>query len=71
MLNPDAHMSLNQAVEEILKLLSTIMAQFSLNSGIKQWGKKARNPIKSEMRQLLLQNTFEPRHQSDLTNKEK
>ena len=53
------------------KLLSTLMAHISLNAGIKQWGKKAREPINSEMSQLLLQNTFEPRHQSDLTNKEK
>ena len=71
MLNPDAHMSLNQAVEEIPKLLSTIMAQIPLNAGIKQWGKRAREAIKSDIRQLLIQNRFEPRHQSDLTNKEK
>ena len=47
------------------------MAQLSLKSGIKQWGEKSRYSMKSKMRQLHIWNTFEPSHQSDLTNKEK
>ena len=70
-LNPDADMFLIQEVEERPKLLSTIMAQLSLNAGIKQWRKKVRETIMSEMSQLHLQNTFEPRHQYDPTNKKK
>ena len=70
-LNPDAHMFFNQSVEEQPMVVSTIIPYISLKEGLKQCGKKSRYLMKSEMRQLHLRNTFEPRHQSDLTSKEK
>ena len=47
------------------------MIHFSLKAGLKQWGKKAIDLMKSDIRRLCLRNTFDPRHQSDLTDKEK
>ena len=38
---------------------------------MKQWGDKANNAIQAEMKKLHSRNKFEPRHCSDLTEKEK
>ena len=69
-LNPDAQTFFNQAVEEKPTVVSNRMMQISLKEGLKQRGKKARESMKSRTKQLYLWNTFEPRHQTDLTNKE-
>ena len=56
MLNPDAHMFFNKAVEEKPMLMSTIMMHISIKAGLNQWGNKVIEVIKSEMRQFHLKN---------------
>ena len=45
--------------------------QLSLKAGLKRWGPRSKNALNSEIKQLHLRDTFEPRHFSDLTSKEK
>jgi hypothetical protein len=68
LLNPDAHMFLQkdfyQAEHDIV---TTIMTQLSLKSGLNQWGRRAYEAVESEMKQLDFRNTFKPMHWSSLT----
>jgi hypothetical protein len=65
LLNPDAHMFLQgdfyQAEPDVV---TTIMTQLSLKSGLRQWGSRAYNAVESEMNQLHFRNAFKPMHWS-------
>ena len=50
MLNPDAHIFLNQAVEKQPIVVLNIMVRLSLKEVLNQWEKKDRELMKSEMR---------------------
>ena len=71
MLYPDAHLLFNLAVEEQPSVVSATMTQLSLKVVLKTWGEKVRKAIKSEMIQLHLCDTFDPRHRHELLAKEK
>ena len=47
------------------------MTQLSLKVEFKTWGEKGSKALKSEMRQLHLRDTFEPRHRHELLAKER
>jgi hypothetical protein len=68
LLNPDAHMFLQgdfyQAEPDVV---TAIMTQLSLKSGLRQWGSRAYNAVESEKKQLHFRNTFNPMHWSSLT----
>ena len=70
-LHTDAHLLFNLSVEEQPSVVSAIMTQLSLKVGLKTWGEKGRKAMKSEMRQLHVRDTFEPRHRHELSAKEK
>ena len=70
-LHPYSHLLFNSAVEEQPSVVSTIMTQLYFKVGFKTWGEKLSKAMKSEMRQLYLRDTFEPRHRHDLSSKEK
>ena len=70
-LHPDAHMLFQQTAKEQPTAVSTIMTQLSLKAGLKRWGPRAKKSLNSEMKQLHLRDTFEPRNFRDLTRKEK
>ena len=59
-LHLDAHLLFNLAVEEQPPVMSEIMTQLSLKVGLKTWGDKGKEDMKSEMRQLHLRENFEP-----------
>ena len=69
-LHQDAHLLFNLSVEEQPSAVSEIMTQLSLKVVLKTWGKKGRKSMKSEMRQLYLRETFEPRQRHELLVKE-
>ena len=70
-LPPDAHLEFNDATEQPVSAVAEIMTQLSLKAGLKQWGEKENNSMQDEMKQLHFRKTFEPRHRSELTKKEK
>ena len=70
-LHPDAQLDSNDATAQPVSAVSAIMTQTSLKAGLKPWGKKAKNVMQAEMKQLHFSNTFDPRHSSELTEKEK
>jgi hypothetical protein len=48
-------------------VVTAIMTQRSLKSGLKQWGSRAYGAVDSETKQLHFRNTFYPMHWSSLT----
>ena len=70
-LHTDAHLLFNLSVEEHPSVVSAIMTQIDLKVRLKTWGEKGRKYMKSDMRQLHLHDTFEPRHCHELLAKEK
>ena len=71
MLHPDANLEFNDTTSQPVSEVTAIMTQLSLKAGLKQWGDKAKNAMQDEIKQLNFRNTFDPRHSSDLTEKEK
>jgi hypothetical protein len=68
LLNPDAHMFLQgDFYQTEPDVVTTIMTQLSLKSGLRQWGSRAYDAAESEMKQLHLRDTFKPMHWSSLT----
>ena len=50
-LHPDAHMFFNQREhQEQPDVVAAIMTQLSLKAGLKQWGDKATEAVRSEMK---------------------
>ena len=70
-LHPDEYLLFNLSVEEKPSVILAIMTQLYLKVGLKAWGDKLRKAMKSEMRQLHLRDTFEPRHHHEMSAKEK
>ena len=67
-LHPEAHMFTQKYFYQAEpKFLLSIMNQFSLKAGMKEWGYKAHLAAKSEMKQLHLRKKFIPIHRRDLT----
>ena len=65
-LHPDAHLLFNLSVEEEPSVVSEIMTQLSLKVGLNTWVEKGKKSMKSDMKQLHLRDTFEPRHHHEL-----
>ena len=65
-----AYLEFNDAKAQPVSAVAAIMTQLYLNAGLKKWVEKANNSMQAETKQLHLRNTFEPRHRSDLTEKE-
>jgi hypothetical protein len=67
-LNPDSHMFVQddfyQAEPDIV---AAIMAQLSLNAGLKEWGEEAFMAAQYEMKQFHFRNTFMPKHWRELS----
>jgi hypothetical protein len=71
-LYPDAHMFFNHAMyQEEPDVVAAIMTQLSLKRGLKEWGDKAKEAVRSEMKQLHFRNTFKPYHWRELTHAQK
>ena len=70
-LNPDSHLEFNDTTAQLVSAVAAIMTQLYPKAGLKQWGEKANNAMKAEMKQLHFSNTFEPIHSSDLTEKDR
>jgi hypothetical protein len=71
-LHPDAHMLFNQHIgQSEPDVVAMIMTQLSLKAGLKQWGKPAKEAVKSEMKQLHFRNTFKPLHWREMTSTQK
>ena len=71
-LHPDAHMFFNQSMcQEEPDVVAAIMTQLSLKAGLKQWGDKATEAVRSEMKQLHFRDTFKPFHWNELTHTQK
>ena len=71
-LYPDAHMFFNECMEQSEPdVVAMIMTQLSLKSGLKQWGKPAKEAVKSEMKQLHFRDTFKPLHWQEMTPTQK
>jgi hypothetical protein len=51
-------------------VVAEIMTQLALKAGLKEWGDKARNAAKAEMKQLHFRNTFKPKHWRDLSKEQ-
>jgi hypothetical protein len=63
---------LNENVcQEKPDVVATIMTQLSLKAGLKQWGGKATEAVRSEMKQLQFRETFKLFHWNDLTHTQK
>jgi hypothetical protein len=71
-LHPDAHMFFNQSIhQEEPDIVAAIMTQLSLKAGLKQWGDKATEAVRSEMKQRHFRDTFKPFHWNELTHTQK
>ena len=68
-LHTDARLMFNLSVEEQPSVFLSIMAQLSLKVLLKTWGEKVSKAMKSDMKQLHLRDTFEPRHFHELSAK--
>jgi len=67
-MHPDAHMFTQQDMYQAEPdVVAQIMTQLSLKAGLKNWGTKAKEAVKSEMQQLHFRDTFQPVHWKDLT----
>jgi hypothetical protein len=53
-LHPDSHLIFSQLTEEIAPeaAVAIIMTQLSLRAGLREWGDKAKNSARGEMKQL-------------------
>jgi hypothetical protein len=71
-LHPDTHtffqMDMQQAEPDVVAM---IMTQLSLKAGLKRWGRKAEEAVRSEMKQLHFRDTFKPLHYHELTDAQK
>jgi hypothetical protein len=52
-------------------VVAAVMTQLSLKSGLREWGDHAYNAAYSEMKQLHMRDTFQPKHYSELTPMQK
>jgi hypothetical protein len=67
-LNPDAHMYVQDDFYQAEpNVVAAIMKQLSLKAGLKEWGKKGFKADHSEMNQLHLRKTFNPKHWRELS----
>ena len=51
-IHPDAHMLFMKMQEEQPDIITAIMTQLSLKSGLKEWGNKSHNAVQFVMKQL-------------------
>jgi hypothetical protein len=49
------------------EVVAKVMTQLSLKAGMKQWGSDAHEAARSEMKQLHMQDTFQPVHRHEMT----
>jgi hypothetical protein len=67
-LNPDAHLFVQEDFYQAKPdVVAAIMTQLSLEAGLKEWGDRAFTAARSEMKQLHLWNTFNPKHWRELS----
>jgi hypothetical protein len=73
-LHPDSHMFAQEDFYQVEPdIMAIIMTQLSLKTGLKAWGKRARDTAYSEMKQLHMRDTFDtfrPVKWSNLSSKE-
>jgi hypothetical protein len=65
-LHPDWHMEIPDD-----DILACILTQVSMRTGLKMWGKRAREALKGEVQQMHYRDTFEPLKYEELTAEEK
>jgi hypothetical protein len=72
-LHPDAHMFFNRGelYQAEPDVVAAIMTQLSMKAGLKRWGNKATEAVRSEMKQLHFRDTFKPLHWNELTPAQK
>jgi hypothetical protein len=71
-LHPDTHLIFSQLTEEIApEAVAIIMTQLSLRAGLREWGDKAKDAARGEMKQLHMRKTFKPERLQDLTPAER
>ena len=64
-INPDVHMFVQEEFYQTEPdVVSSIMTQLSIRSGMREWGDKAYTSVQSEMKQLYFRNTFNLKHWS-------
>jgi hypothetical protein len=72
MLNPDAHMFIQEDFYQVEPdVVAAVMTQLSLKSGLREWGDRAYDAAYSEMKQLHMRDTFQPKYYSELTPMQK
>ena len=59
-LHTDAHIFFMKIQEEQPDIIIAMMAHLLLKAGLKEWGTKAHNAVKSNMKQLQFRNKFKP-----------
>ena len=67
-LHLDAHTFFMKIQEEQPDIITEIMTQLSINTGLKEWGTKSRNAVHSNIKPLHFRNTFKPRHWKETDN---
>jgi hypothetical protein len=68
-LNLDAHIFMQRDFYQgEPDVVTAIMTQLSLKSGLKEWGERAYEAAESEIKQLHFRNTFQPLHWKQLTD---
>jgi hypothetical protein len=72
-LHPDAHRFFNhgEMYQAEPDVVAAIMTQLLMKAGLKQWGSKAKEAIRLEMKQLHFRDTFQPLHWDVLTPAQK
>ena len=67
-LHPESHMFCNQVITiHDPDFLESVVTQLAFKSGLKIWGKKGRDAIYSEMKQLHMRYTFLPLHWKNMS----
>jgi hypothetical protein len=61
---------MNKGIHQHADIVGMVMAQVSLKTALKKWGKEAEESVGKEMKQLHWQNTFKPMHWKSLTAKQ-
>jgi hypothetical protein len=68
-LHPDAHSFMQEDFYQAEPdVVAFVMTQLSLKVGLKTWGDKALNAVRSEMKQLHFRDTFQPKHWRELSH---
>ena len=71
-LHPEAHMFFNQGItRHEPDVLGSIMTQMTSKSGIKRWGKKGRDSIHSDMKEIHMGDTFLLIHWNNMSHDQK